>query len=408
MIRSILCVFALLAASACGGATEPSPAERQGFDPARLDAMQMAFEQQVKDGRLPGAVMLVSRRGQIIHEVAVGFADIDAGTPLRTDSLFRIYSMTKPVVTVAALQQIEDGLYTLDTPVTEFLPEFEALQVVGEDGELRPVSATMTIRQLMTHTAGFSYNSYGLVEEAESLDAFIAAIAAEPLPHEPGAAFEYGLETDVLGAIVERAAGEPLADILEARIFEPLGMDDTAFCVGERDLARLPDLYAYGEKRVLSVRETADDSRWACPVKMAEGGGGLVSTARDYWRFAEALRLGGVRDGVRILSEESAALLAQPQAGVDEAATTSWWMGGTDWGLNMAVVTDASANQWLDVDGNYYWSGAASTYFWIDPANEMTAIFMTQVLRGNHPNTFKDDHRNLVYEAFVEPARPAE
>ena len=408
MIRSIAFMLAVLGLSACGAETAPTPGTVQGFDLARLENMERVFGQQVEEGRLPGAVMLVSRRGEIIHEDAVGFADIDAGTPLRTDSLFRIYSMTKPVVTVAALQQIEDGLYTLDTPVTAFLPEFGALQVSGEDGELRPVSATMTIRHLMTHTAGFSYNSYGLVEAADSLDAFIEAIAAEPLPHEPGAAFEYGLETDVLGAIVERAGGKPLADILEARIFEPLSMEDTGFCVEGSDLSRLTSLYEYGDEPVLAVRETAQDSRWACPVKMAEGGGGLVSTARDFWRFAEALRLGGERDGVRIISEDSAALLAAPQEGVDEAATTSWWMGGTDWGLNMAVVTDASANEWLDVDGNYYWSGAASTYFWIDPSNEMTAIFMTQVLRGSHPNTFKDDHRNLVYEALVEPARPAE
>lgn len=406
MKRHAILAFVAPGLVACVATVLPTTAGQNGFDPVALENMRAEFDRQAAQGVMPGAVMLVSRSGEIVFEDAVGLSDIEAGTPLQTDSLFRIYSMTKPVVTVAALQQIEAGHYSLDTPVADILPEFETLQVDTADGALRPARTVMTIRHLMTHTAGYSYNSYGLVEAAESLDEFIEAIAREPLPHEPGEAFEYGLETDILGGVIERTAGKPLQEVLEASLFEPLGMRDTAFCVKDDKLGRLTNLYEYGETPVLSLRERAENSSWKCPVDMAEGGGGLVSTARDYLVFAEMLRLGGVYADERILSAHSAELIAQPQAGIDEPATTSWWMGGTDWGLNMAIVTDASANDWLDVDGNYYWSGAASTYFWIDPANEMTAIFMTQVLRGRHPNTFKTDSRNLTYRALAQPSLP--
>jgi CubicO group peptidase (beta-lactamase class C family) len=400
---ALLGLFSCLAACAVSQhARSPSV---HGFDPVQLAELNAAFQQQALAGRLPGAVILVSRRGVIVHEAVIGYADIDTGASLKSDAIFRIFSMTKPVVTVASLQQIEEGHYTLDTPVAELLPEFAHVMVAGPDDLLRPPLTLMTVRHLMTHTAGYSYDDYPLLETAADLDGFVAAIAERPLGQDPGERFDYGLETDILGALVARVDGRPLDKILHDRVFGPLGMVDTGFCVPQDKLERLTTLYAYGDEPVLSRQDTPEVSAWSCPVVVYSGGGGLVSTAQDYWRFAEMLRRGGELGGVRVLSKDSASLIAAPQPGVDEAATTDWWMGGTDWGLNMAVVTDAAANDWLDVDGNYYWSGAASTYFWIDPANEMTAIFMTQVLRGEHPNTFKDDSRNLIYRAFVRPRR---
>lgn len=401
-----LALFSLFSClAACAVPQHASVRSLHGFDLAQLAEMDSEFERQVLAGRLPGAVILVSRHGMIVHEAVIGFADIETGTGLQPDGIFRIFSMTKPVVTVAALQQMEEGRYTLHTPVAELLPEFATVMVTEADARLQPPRTVMTVRHLMTHTAGYTYDDYPLLETAADLDAFVAAIAERPLGQNPGERFDYGLETDILGALVARVDGGPLDQILHDRVFGPLGMVDTGFCVPADRRQRLTTLYAYGNEPVLSRQDRSDDSDWSCPVTIFSGGGGLVSTAHDYWRFAEMLRRGGELGGVRVLSEDSASLIAAPQPEVDEAATTDWWMGGTDWGLNMAVVTDAEANDWLDVDGNYYWSGAASTYFWIDRANEMTAIFMTQVLRGNHPNTFKDDSRNLIYRALVRPSR---
>lgn len=409
----------------CGHAT--TPAERQGFSQEKLNEISAFYEGQVTAGVLPGAVILISRKGEIIFEDVIGYADLEMKKPLKRDSLFRIYSMTKPVITAATLQQVESDRLTLDMPVSEYLPEFENISVgvVDENGAFAqvPAKTVMTVRHLLTHTAGFpaswqdseigamyrrdgvyETNPYTLKDKSmlpKDLDDFVARLARLPLAHEPGAQMTYGLSSDVMGLVIERAAGEKLDAYLNSHIFAPLGMRDTSFCVDEDKINRLANLYAYDEAVRLYLADKAESSVRRCPVGVFSGGSGLVSTAHDYWKFAEALRLGG---GV-ILTEKSALQFETPQAFVDESKL-GWWMGGTEWGLSVAQVTDPSKTDWKDVAGNYYWSGGASTYFWIDPKNEMVAIMFTQVERNGHPNTLKSDFRNLVYDAFIEAPFP--
>lgn len=386
------------------------------FSGEKLAELSEFYDTQIENGRLPGASILIAHKGQIIFEDQFGYADLEDRSLLQPDSLFRIYSMTKPIVAAAALQLIEQEKMGLDDPVADYLPELSALQVL-KDGERSPVQAVMTIRDLMTHEAGWSAswsgtpqgaslrdagvyetNPYNVADKSKlpaDLDEFIGRIATVPLAHEPGERMTYGLSSDVLGAVIERVSGRALDAYLSENIFQPLGMNDTAFCVHDADLSRLTNLYAYDENANLYLADAAQNSVRRCPVGVFSGGSGLVSTPRDYLKFAEALRGGGGA----ILSAEMAALFQAPQD-VDEIPI-GWWMGGTDWGLSVAQVVDPSKTDWKDVEGNFYWSGGASTYFWIDPKNEMVALMFTQVERNGHPNHFKSDFRNLVYDAFV-------
>jgi len=404
-----------------------------GFDPAGLSAIIAHYEKTVDDGRLPGAVILIARKGEVVFETAIGYADRESKIPLTIDHLFRIYSMTKPVTAAAVFQQIERGAFMLDTPVAELAPEFSNMTVgaKGEDGSLTfvPALTPMTIRHLLTHTAGFTaawsgteianlYIRDGVYETVPyrlddrsilpaSLTEFAERLGKLPLAHEPGAQMTYGLSSDVLSLVIERVAGDPFDQYLADKIFKPLGMNDTSFCVSAAQKDRLTVLYEYDEDAVLRIVDRAENSVRSCPAGVFSGGSGLVSTAHDYWRFAEALRQGGVFEGTRIMTPQSAELFQEPQNFVDETKI-DWWMGGTEWGLSIAQITDPSATDWKDVAGNYYWSGAASTYFWIDPKNEMIAMMFTQVKRNGQPNHFKWNFRDLVYDAFTGAPHPGQ
>ena len=335
---------------------------------------------------------------------------------MRFDDLFRLYSMTKPVASVLSLQQIEAGLYDLDTPVKIFLPEFSSPQVIVEDRLVRTATRTMTVRHLLTHTAGFSavwnedplaglYAKQGVIEYQPQDYANAPASLAElyqrvqqlPLLHEPGTHRTYGISNDVQGILVERAAQSPLAKVLSRQILEPLAMRDTAFCVEAEDLGRLAALYSYNQKGTLVKDEGGADSAYACPVPVASLSGGLVGTIGDYWRFAEALRSGGELDGERILSKRSAALLAQPQPGIDEGGA---WIAGAEWGLGLAIVMQPERAVRSEVAGNFYWSGSANTSFWIDPSNDLVALIFTQVSGDHEQFSIQTDFRNRVYSAF--------
>ncbi len=433
MLRRSLFAPLALAMSIGGCASLPfvqsdaTPAERQGFDPAALAKIDAHYQAQVEAGAIPGAVVLVARDGEIVYETAVGYADVEKTRPLTTDSLFRIFSMTKPITAVAALQLVEDEALDLDAPLTDFAPAFADMRVYsggeGEDVQTRPANGPITVRHLITHTAGFSaawipspiagqYAAAGAFEGIpipgvdpaqvpSDLDTFATRLATTPLAHDPGAYFTYGVSSDVLGLVVEKVAEQDLARYVETRLIEPLGMRSTAFCVDPADKDRLVDLYTYDEAGALSLVDPAAETFYACPKTFTGGGWGLVSTTKDYFKFAEALRLNGKFDGARILDKASVAQLRNPPAFVDESLGDTW-PGGTEWGFSMAAVTDASATDWLDVDGNFYWAGAASTHFWIDPANGIVAMVFLQVMPGGQDVTFKQDIRNLVYGALVD------
>ena len=401
-------------------------AESLGFDEAGLDAIVAFHQQRVENQEIPGVAMLIARRGELVFEAAVGYADVDEKRPLEMDHLFRIYSMTKPVVTAAALQQIERKHFDLDTPISVMLPEFASMAVGRESdtGEIENVPATtpISVRHLLTHTAGFLaswsggpladlYAENGVYEGVplnladrsvvpRDIAQFTTRLAELPLAHEPGVQFTYGVSSDVMGRVIEVSSDESFDQYLDKEIFQPLKMHDTSFCVSADEIDRLTTLYEYDLDANLTAVEQWGDSVRACPVGVVSGGGGLVSTVHDYWRFTEALRLGGTLDGASILRPDTAALFEAPQSFVDESKSVGW-MGGTEWGLSVAQVVDPTKTRWKDVEGNYYWSGAASTYFWIDPKNELVALIFTQILRNGQPNDIKWDYRDLVYDAFI-------
>ena len=387
-----------------------------GFDEEKLEALGDAYVQDVRDGKLPGVNLMITRRGQVVLRASIGFADREEHAVLSFDHLFRLYSMTKPIASVLSLQQIEAGLYDLDTAVGAFLPEFSEPLVYDPDAGARKSRSRMTVRHLLTHTAGFTavwnedavagmYEERGVVEHfpneyekvPDSLSDFYLRISTLPLLHDPGTRRTYGVSNDVQGVLVQRAGDSNLASILRSRLLVPLGMRDTSFCVSWQDLDRFASLYTYDESGNLSRVEGSGETAYECPVALTSLSGGLVGTISDYWRFAEALSRGGVFDEARILSPESVELLFAPQPDVDEGDA---WIPGAEWGLGLAIVVDPSKSERTEVRDNVYWSGAANTSFWIDPSNELVALIFTQV-RGSHPDfSIQTDFRNRVYSAF--------
>ena len=387
-----------------------------GFDEAELGTLLDSYVQDVRDGKLPGVNLMISRRGQAVLRASIGFADREDRTALSFDHLFRLYSMTKPIASVLTLQQIEAGLYGLDTEVGTFLPEFSEPLVHDPEAQTRKSRSRMTVRHLLTHTAGFTavwnddavarmYEERGVIEHfpneyenvPASLSDFYLRISALPLLHDPGTRRTYGVSNDVQGMPVERAAGSDLPSILRSGVLDPLGMRDTSFCVSGQDLDRFASLYTYDEGGNLSRVEGGGETAFECPVALTSLSGGLVGTISDYWRFAEALFRRGAYGEARILSPKSVELLFAPQPDVDEGDA---WIPGAEWGLGLAIVVDPSKSERAEVRDNVYWSGAANTSFWIDPSNELIALIFTQV-RGSHPDfSIQTDFRNRVYSAL--------
>ena len=387
-----------------------------GFEDRALQSLRDAYLQDVRDGKLPGVNLLISRKGQHVLKASIGFADLEERKALSFGHLFRLYSMTKPIASVLSLQQIEAGLYGLDTPVDTFLPELSKLLVYDPQVGTKKRHAQMSVRHLLTHTAGFTavwnqdpvasmYREQGVVEylpnEFEnapaSLTDFYSRISRLPLLHEPGMRRTYGVSNDVQGVLVERAAGSEVVEILQASMLGPLGMRDTFFCVPRQELFRLASLYAYSQDGKLNRVEKGDEASYECPVALSSLSGGLVGSISDYWKFAEAIRRGGKYGEARILSPKSVELLLQPQADVDEG---SEWIPGAEWGLGVAIVVNPSKSVRMEVKGNVYWSGSANTSFWIDPTNQLVALIFTQV-RGSHPEfSVRTDFRDRVYSVF--------
>jgi len=414
--RSTAALLALLlAVVAC--APLSSGSSRQ-FDTA-LDARIGRY---VSDGVLPGAVVLTARNGRIEHLSAQGMQDIASGTPMATDTVFRIFSMTKPITAAAVMMLVDDGKVRLDEPVETYLPEFHADTVYSPDG---PIPAhPMTVAQLISHTSGLSYSfqptspvaaqytAAGLTGGAwfhdpgmHGLADFTARLAPIPLVFQPGERWHYSMGMDVAGALVERVSGLSFADFLQTRLFDPLGMKDTGFQVAPGSAPRLATLYARRPGGPLVATETGAASVFLHPPSAASGGGGLVSTAQDYYRFGQMLLNGGLWEGHRVLTRRSVeAMIANHlptvmgDAPLGEAALFGY--GSTAQGLGFgyggAVVVDPVANGGYGSAGEYGWAGAANTLFWIDPKEQRVVVFMTQLLpSGTVP--LRDTLKQLVY-----------
>jgi CubicO group peptidase (beta-lactamase class C family) len=407
------------------GAAVPLPAappESAGMSATRLTRLTALFKKEIEDKKLPGAVMMIARKGKLVHASALGVRDPRGPDPMRTDTIFRIYSMTKPIVSVAAMMLVEDGTLQLTDPVARWLPAFKDVKVSTSGGDV-PAQRAMSVQDLLRHTAGLPYGE--LTQNAAVKEALARAglfkpgvidfdvrdmtagdqverLARIPLLYQPGTTWEYSLASDVLGRVVEAASGKRLGDFLGERVFKPLRMPDTAFGVPETKLARLAEPFdkdplAGAPIRLIDVsKEPGNDS----------GGAGGVGTAADYLRFAQMLANGGTLDGQRVLSRSTVRLMTSDHLGsrIPLAATPGGAvLGGSTYtfGLGFAVRPSDGIAPIPGSAGDFYWGGYAGTLFWVDPKEQLVAVFMAQsagALRVYHRNLF----RQLVYQAIAD------
>lgn len=409
-LLSALTAFFLLASTAQAQLAPTAEPSSVGLSAERLSEIEDAMQPYVKAGKVSGMMTMVYRKGEVAHFETYGDRDRKTEAPMTPKTLFRIYSMTKPITTVAALMLYEDGHFRLDEPVAKYLPAFKNVQVYdtaasGEPTRVEP-RRPMTIRDLMTHTSGLTYGVFGdtpvdsmyqkvgVLDNDQTLAEAVDTLGTLPLLHHPGETWHYSVSTDVLGRLVEVVSGQSLDTFFRTRIFEPLGMDDTMFEVPEEELDRFATTYAVNKKGKLTVQDRADSSEFAAPVEMLSGGGGLVSTMYDYLRFSRMLLNGGALEGTRLLSPKTVDFMTQNH--LDGTFEPGWGFG-----LGVRVNQDVSRTQILGSKGMYDWSGAANTYFFIDPKEELIAMVWTQLFpHGVYP--IGPEFKIAVYQAMVE------
>jgi CubicO group peptidase (beta-lactamase class C family) len=401
-------------------------ARAAGFDPDRLARMDRHLMGYVDDGRLPGWLTLVSRHRRIAHSSCYGWRDPEARRPVEPDTLFRIYSMTKPVTSVAVMMLYEEGAFELSDPVSRFIPAFSAPRVYLKGPAAKPVTepatSPITIQHLLTHTSGLTYGFHRVhvVDElyraagfewanppGKDLAACCELWASLPLLFQPGAEWNYSVATDVLGRVVEVASGQSLDRFFAERIFGPLGMIDTRFFVDGDDAHRLAALYIRGPDG-RAARYDPLGGAALHPPALLSGGGGLVSSAADYLRFAAMLAGEGQLDGVRLLGNRTARRMTRNHlphgADLDSFGRPLYAevsFAGVGFGLGLAVVQDPVAYGTLSSAGELSWGGAASTAFWVDPAEDLIVIFLTQLLPSStYP--LRGMLRQLVYQALTD------
>jgi CubicO group peptidase (beta-lactamase class C family) len=396
-----------------------------GFDAGRLARLDRHFQQYVDDGRLTGFQLQVGRHGELVHTATYGLADVEAGRPVAEDTLWRIYSMTKPIVSVAAMMLWEEGLFELTDEVSRFIPSFADVQVFHKGSSSKPflVPAIEPVRvwHLLSHTSGLTY---GFLQE-HPVDAMYRAAgfefgtpagldlagacdawAALPLKFQPGSAWGYGVSTDVLGRLVEVVSGQTLDAFVQERILAPLGMKDTRWWVAGEDTARLAALYAAYEGKTVRY-DTLGKAALREPRTLS-GGGGLISTAADYWQFCRMLLGRGTVTGTRLLAPRTVDLMTRNHlpGGQDLAACNTGGFAesifdGTGFGLGFATTMDPMPAKTAASPGEYYWGGLASTAFWVDPLTGVAATFFTQLLPSStYP--LRAQLRQLVYSAMLD------
>jgi CubicO group peptidase (beta-lactamase class C family) len=387
--------------------------ESVGISAERLRRIDAATAHLVDEKQVAGLVTLLERHGKIVHFNAVGRQDVRKPDPVQKDTIFRIYSMTKPITGVAMMMLHEEGKWRLDDPVSRYIPELARLKVYtgkNEDGspKLEDARRSMTMRELMTHTGGLGYvlNANNPVDKMiidanvlnsrASLQDMINGLAKIPLLAQPGARWSYSIGVDVQGYLVEKFSGQTFADFLRTRIFEPLGMKDTAFYVPNEKLARFAQVHT-GAGPTLAVDENRPNPTE--PPVGASGGGGLFSTASDYARFCEMLLQGGQLNGVRLLAPRTVEMMRTNHVNPEALKTMP---PGTGWGMDFQVVTDAAAAGDSVSNGTYSWFGIAGTWFWIDPVEDLAFVGMVQHTSLATTRAIHGLSRSLVYQAVME------
>jgi CubicO group peptidase (beta-lactamase class C family) len=391
--------------------------EDAGFSTRRLSRIGTVMQGYVDENRLAGVITLVARRGKLVHHERFGVMDLETAKPMEFDTIFRIYSMTKPVTAVALMMLYEQGIFQLRDPLSNFLPEFQEVKVwVREDKVVKP-EREITIYDLLTHTAGFSYGGYDetgipvdrLYDEADldsieiSNEEMVRRLARLPLMYHPGQKWFYSVATDVVGHLVEVISARTLDAYFEENIFRPLGMEDTAFYVPEDKIGRFAALYGPGEDGGLKLLDDPATGEYAKPPRLLAGGHGLVSTTGDYVRFCQMLLNGGELGGTRLLGRKTVELMTMNH--LPESMIPVGWlpdvMHGYGFGLGVRVRVDDAQAGLLGSVGDYGWGGYASTNFFIDPKEELIAILMPQFLpSGYYP--IRKEFRVLVYQALVD------
>ena len=397
-----------------------------GFDAARLDRIAAFLDAKyVAPGRLAGVQVAVHRHGREAYRATLGMADRERGVPIADDTIFRIYSMTKPLASLAFMMLVEEGKVALDDPVHRFIPAWRDLRVFAAGTRsvgfaTTPTAAPMRMVDLLRHTSGLTYGfqnrtnvdaayrqaKIGEIEKAGDLDGFVAELAGLPLEFSPGTAWNYSVSTDVVGYLVGLIAGEPFADFLRRRILDPVGMVDTGFSVRDGQGHRFAACYAPAPGGGLAVQDDPATSSFLKPPAFVSGGGGLVSTTDDYVKFAQAMLTGAVPGGERLIGRKTLALMTANHlpGGVDLPALSRSLFSeaaydGVGFGLGFAVTTDPAKTLMPGSRGDYFWGGAASTFFWIDPVEDLTCVFMTQLMPSStYP--VRRELRTLVYSAL--------
>jgi CubicO group peptidase (beta-lactamase class C family) len=420
----------------------PAPAhaspESAGMSAAAFDRIRNHLKTRYIDaGRFPGTQLMVFRRGKLVHSAAQGLADIERGVPVKDDTIFRIYSMTKPITSIAFMMLVEEGRVALDEPVHRYIPEWKNLGVfqagVTPAFLTRPPSRPMQIVDLMRHTSGLTYGfqqrgnvdaayrdmKIGEVEKAGTLQSMITDLAKIPLEFSPGEAWNYSVSTDVIGYLIGQISGKPFDQFLQERIFDPLEMKDTGFFVPAAKARRLAACYsaspqgamtfhATDRKGGLTLQDDPTTSSFLSPPSFISGGGGLCSTAADYLTFCRALLNGGELGGVRLVGPKTLALMTanhlpggRTLPELSRSLFSEATYHGIGFGLGFSVTLDPAKTLIPGSAGEYAWGGAATTSFWIDPAEELIAVFMTQVLPST-ATPIRRELRTMIYSAITD------
>jgi CubicO group peptidase (beta-lactamase class C family) len=399
-----------------------------GFDATRLERITEHLTQRyIEPQKIAGCQTVVARHGEVAYFSSLGSMDLERAKPVRDDTIWRIYSMTKPITGVALMSLYEHGHFQLDDPIHRFIPEWRDLKVAERqpDGSKQLVEPErpMSVRDALMHMTGLGWGIDGPLEMDRFLEAMaivrggptgtlqtmIDNLADKPLVFHPGTRWLYGLSTDVCGRVVEVISGRSFDDYLRTEIFEPLGMRDTAFSVPDGEIDRFAASYGRRRDKTLKLIDDPERSTYRRQPSFLSGGGGLVSTTEDYLRFCRMLLGGGELDGVRILGRKTVELMSiNHLPGNGELRTFALPGGygetgfdGIGFGLTMAVGLGQAETQAIGSRGDYYWGGAASTIFWIDPAEELVVVFMTQLMPSGSFN-FRGQLKSIIYPAIVD------
>jgi CubicO group peptidase (beta-lactamase class C family) len=415
LIFAIFCVFSVTACqvSVVDAKNKTVTPQELGFSDARLQRIAPVMQAYIDQGKLAGTLIMVARNGQIAYINAQGMMDKEAKKPMREDTIFRIYSMTKPITAVAAMTLWEQGKFHMNDPISNYLPEFEKMKVyvsgAGEEMIVEDANQPIRVIDLFTHTAGFSYGFTGsevdnlyrkLLQKPDELKRsnILSKVADLPLSHQPGTAWQYGVSTDILGFLVEKISGKKLGDYLQETVFGPLEMQDTGFFVPADKVDRFAQIYTANKQGQTVVMKNEPLGDFLSDPDIHNAGGGMVSTLHDYFTFAQMLLNGGEINGTRILGRKTVEYLTSnhlPENLIPFEAKSP----GEGFAMAMSVTVDPNMSLFMNSKGTYGWAGLASTHFRIDPEEKLIVIAMAQFMPTAF-HRYNEDLRNLVYQAL--------